>query len=68
MSVDIQVDHNKCVGSQMCIYVAPDMFELDAGGQAEVKSITDRSKAIEAAEQCPMEAITVTEGGEVIAP
>jgi ferredoxin len=68
MAVQVSVDHNKCVGSQMCVYVAPEMFALDAGGQAEVKQLVSRDKAIEAAEQCPMEAISVFEDGQVLAP
>lgn len=64
----VTVDPNRCVGSQMCIHVAPEMFSLNAKGQAQVGSVTSRDAAIEAAEQCPMEAIAVSESGSVIAP
>jgi ferredoxin len=66
--LEIRIDLDRCVGSQMCVHVDPQMFGLGSVGQAELIGPIDRDKAIEAADQCPMEAITVTEEGAVIAP
>lgn len=66
--IEVTIDLDRCVGSQMCLFVDPQMFGLGGTGQAELIGRIDRDKAIEAAEQCPMEAITVTEEGSVIAP
>ena len=61
MALDIQVSHDRCVGSQMCILTAGDTFELDDGGQAVVKDPEgdERDTVVDAAGQCPVEAITV---------
>jgi ferredoxin len=61
--VRVSVDHNKCVGSQMCIQTAPDVFALDENGQSTVVDANGdtRARVLEAAEQCPMEAITVVD-------
>lgn len=60
-TVRIQVDHDKCVGSRICVAIAPLVFELDANGQATV--LDSNAEAIEtirmAAEGCPVTAITV---------
>jgi ferredoxin len=57
----ITVDLDRCVGSTMCVYVAPDVFELDAKRQASVASPEGATTEVivDAAAQCPMEAITV---------
>ena len=59
--VRISVDHNKCVGSRLCIQFAPGVFALDENGQSAVSDVGGgtRAEIIEAGEQCPMEAITV---------
>lgn len=57
----IQVDHDKCVGSRICIAIAPKVFELDANGQASVLDPdADTIETIRmAAEGCPVTAITI---------
>ena len=63
MALDISVSHDRCVGSQMCILTAAATFELGAGGQAIVTDAAgdDRDTIVEAASQCPVEAITVVD-------
>ena len=61
--LQITVDQNRCVGSAMCVYVTPSVFELDAKRQAMVASAegAGTDEIVDAAAQCPMEAITVTD-------
>lgn len=57
----ISVDHNKCVGSTMCVLTSPAVFALDEKGQSIVVNPAGdtRERIVEAAEQCPVSAITV---------
>lgn len=59
--VRIEVDHDKCVGSRICIAIAPEVFTLDVNGQASVVDPEgDTLEAINAAaEGCPVSAITI---------
>ena len=61
--VRIQVDYNKCVGSSICVSIAPKVFVLNKEGQASVVDPQGESSEHlrEAAEGCPMSAITVEE-------
>jgi ferredoxin len=61
--VRITVDHNLCVGSAMCSAVAPEIFRLNDDRQAEVIPGVEvsRDRADEAADNCPVGAITVEE-------
>lgn len=72
MALQITVDHNRCVGTRMCTLVAEQVFELDPAGQSVVKpGVTGPLEAaMEGAENCPMEAITVvdTASGETLFP
>jgi ferredoxin len=55
------VDHNVCAGVAMCLQLAPGAFELDDEGQAVFRATGDwtASDVRQAAEGCPMEAITL---------
>lgn len=67
----IEVDHDLCVGSQICVLTAPGTFQLDEKGQSVVLDADGDARAviIDGAEGCPVEAITVyDESGERIAP
>ncbi|MFQ5948311.1 MAG: ferredoxin [Acidimicrobiia bacterium] len=57
----VSVDHNKCVGSTMCVQTTPSVFVLDEKGQSTVVDPDGDTEAriIEAAEQCPVSAIIV---------
>jgi ferredoxin len=62
--VKVTVDHDVCVGSAMCVATAPALFRLNEDRQAEVVAgaVLAADVAAEAAENCPVGAITV-EGG-----
>ena len=61
--VKVTVDHNLCVGSAMCSALAPEIFRLNDERQAEVIVGAEVSveRASEAADNCPVGAITVEE-------
>ena len=65
MALLITVDHDRCVGSTMCVQVADAVFSLDESGQSIVHDPTgaDADTIVDAASQCPMEAITVVDEG-----
>ncbi|GHE97842.1 hypothetical protein GCM10018785_72770 [Streptomyces longispororuber] len=68
----VEVDRSVCIGSGMCVGTAPDGFVLDSARQSHPKEPeTDAAEAVlEAAESCPVEAITITlaDSGEVVFP
>ncbi|MEU6526141.1 ferredoxin [Streptomyces sp. NPDC046924] len=57
------IDTSKCVGHGQCAMMAPDVFDLDAGGYAEtvVGELTgdQRRDAETAAMACPEQAIRI---------
>ncbi|MER6914298.1 ferredoxin [Streptomyces sp. NPDC000594] len=61
----IEVDRGVCIASGMCAGTAPDGFRLDEARQAHPSAAdTDASEALlDAAENCPVEAITITLAG-----
>ncbi|WP_156726773.1 ferredoxin [Streptomyces apocyni] len=68
----VEVDRGVCIGSGMCVNHAPDGFRLDTARQSHpVDAETDANeKVLEAAEGCPVEAITITllATGEAVFP
>ena len=72
MALHITVDHDRCVGSTMCVQVADAVFSLDESGQSIVDDPNgaDTDTIVDAASQCPMEAITVVDSrsGETLFP
>lgn len=65
-----EVDLNKCQDHGQCVYAAPDLFALDEQGRLAIRSrakdvyVADIDEAhaeelYEAAEVCPLQAITV---------
>ena len=68
----VSVDHNVCVGNSMCETIAPKVFVLNDDRQSEaVDPDGDTEENIlEAAENCPVSAITVVdaETGETLFP
>jgi ferredoxin len=56
-----RVDDQVCVGTSMCQSVAPRAFSLNPEGQASYvpDSDTPLEELLEAAENCPVQAITV---------
>ena len=63
MALDITVDHDRCVGSTMCVLTADAVFALDENGQSVVVDPGGAGVAtvVDAASQCPVEAITVVD-------
>ncbi|QEV17863.1 ferredoxin [Streptomyces alboniger] len=68
----VEVDRSVCIGSGMCVVTAPGGFALDAARQSH-PTTPERDadeQILEAAEGCPVEAITITlaDSGEVVFP
>jgi ferredoxin len=59
------VDRDLCIGCGLCAAICPDVFEMDGEGKSVV--IADpvppasEAEAQDAAEQCPVGAITLTD-------
>ncbi|NLB23733.1 MAG: ferredoxin [Clostridium sp.] len=54
------VDRDLCIGCGLCPSIAPEIFEMDDEGKAIVLvEETDDAAAQEAADACPVGAITV---------
>ena len=70
--IQVSVDHNICVGNAMCVTIATKAFELNDERQAVSANPDGDTEEIimEAAESCPVAAITVTvaDGGEQLFP
>ena len=68
----VSVDHNLCVGNSMCETLAPKVFVLNDDRQSEAVNPDGDTEEIilEAAENCPVSAITVVdaETGETLFP
>ena len=68
----ITVDHNVCVGNQMCETFAPKVFVINDNRQSEVADAAadTEENIMEAAENCPVSAITVEDAdtGEKLFP
>lgn len=71
MAYRIVIDRQKCQGIGACVGAAPDVFEIDSAGKATVinKEGADDEVILQAAEACPLEAITLyDENGEQVYP
>ncbi len=70
--IKVTVNHNKCVGSQLCAYFLPDVFDMDENGQSIVtnEDNLDLTTVLQTAEQCPQCAIRVEDvsSGDVLFP
>jgi ferredoxin len=67
----VEVDPGTCIGSGICAGTAPKHFEVIDGVSHPVRPETDPAdEAIDAAESCPVEAITIREKstGRTLAP
>ena len=55
----VKVDKNTCIGCSLCAGMCPDTFQMDMDGKSEVikDEVTDCAK--NAAENCPVGAISV---------
>jgi len=61
----VTVDTGLCIGSGGCVLRAPDGFELDAARQScpRHELLAPSDEVLDAAENCPVEAITIVEEG-----
>ncbi len=60
----IKVDAETCIGCQMCVQVAPDLFEMQEDkAVAKVEEVAEdkQDEAKQASEQCPVDAIPIEE-------
>ncbi|MDR5683935.1 MAG: ferredoxin [Armatimonadota bacterium] len=68
----IRIDYDRCVGSAICVRIAPAVFTLNEAGQSSVLDTAGDGpdKILEAAEGCPTMAILVedAETGERLFP
>lgn len=67
----LEIDKGACLGTGMCAGTAPEYFEVMQGKSQLLRAeIEPDSKATDAAEMCPVEAIRVklAATGEVLAP
>ncbi|MCL5986220.1 MAG: ferredoxin [Actinobacteria bacterium] len=68
---EVKIDREKCIGTGNCVDLAPRVFELDDEGKSTVinKSGAGDETLKEAAQSCPVEAITlIGEDGRQIWP
>ena len=65
-SFRIEIDLDKCVGSRICVAIAPNAFQLNKNGQACIRRDADETVAAirTAAEACPVSAITLRDVGD----
>jgi ferredoxin len=56
----IQIDRTLCVGYGACADLAPDVFRLDGDAAAVRQGTSSDPNVVEAADLCPMSAITVS--------
>lgn len=69
MTWQLNVDKQVCMGTGMCAGMAPNLFELDDRVANPISSdIEPDEAALDAADQCPTQAITVSEEGKEIGP
>ncbi|WP_424213969.1 ferredoxin [Streptomyces sp. BI20] len=62
---EVEVDRGVCIGSGMCVNLAPAGFRLDSARQSHpAETETDANEAVlAAAEGCPVEAIAIALAG-----
>jgi ferredoxin len=69
MTWQLNVDKNVCMATGMCAALAPELFSLGDDHAAPVNpTIEPDELALDAADQCPTQAITVLDDGKEIGP
>lgn len=60
-TVKAKIDKSLCIGCALCCDLAPASFQMDDELKSEAKEevIADETKAREAADSCPVKAITL---------
>jgi len=59
--MSIKVDQDTCIGCGTCAGLCPDVFKMNEEGKSEVVSQENTDCAQNAAQSCPVSAITVEE-------
>ncbi|MFC5749253.1 ferredoxin [Actinomadura rugatobispora] len=61
----VAFDRHICVGTGLCAATAPDALDLDENGKgcATAETLPASEAVRDAAESCPVEAITITDAG-----
>lgn len=61
VAIKAHVDRNVCIGSGICVSIAPDVFDLDDEMRSHVVNPEAATDALyrEAAENCPTQAIVL---------
>ncbi len=57
--MSVAVDQNTCIGCGACVSLCPKVFKMNDGAKSEVISQDDTECAKNAADSCPVQAITV---------
>jgi ferredoxin len=69
MTWHVDIDRSACMGTGMCAALAPELFRLDDMTADPVAAdIAPTELALDAADQCPAQAIFVRENGREIGP
>lgn len=68
MSLEVEIDRDRCMGSGNCVYEAPGAFDLDEDSISSfvAGSGASEEQIAEAARKCPARAITVRRDGELL--
>lgn len=63
--IEVEIDHNLCIGCGTCEGICPEVFEVREDGKSYVKEGADleanREKIRDAEDSCPEQAIIVKE-------
>jgi ferredoxin len=62
----VETDLDRCIGSGACAFTAPDVFDVDDAGQVRIigRTVTGDERIRTAVDNCPTDALRLTEGGE----
>jgi ferredoxin len=68
--IEIAIDRSLCIGSGPCFVIAPRAFRLDDHMKAEVldPSAESEDRLLEAAAECPTQAIYLSRHGKSLYP
>jgi ferredoxin len=67
MGLEVRVDREECIGAQSCVRWAPQVFQIDDEGLAEVMAdgvdAVPLDEILRAAGDCPTKAVIVIQDG-----
>lgn len=64
--LNVEADRDRCIGSGVCAFAAPDVFDVDATGRVVVLGPADLGdeRVRNAVADCPTEALRLIEGDD----